>query len=174
VFDRDQTLVTSTNPNSKFCTGFEFELMPNRWGAIHELNKRHRLAIASNQGGVAAGHKTIKHLYLEAGFLNGLIGFPLLQLYCPCLESRAENELVIIDGCGHTQHIPSAFHRYRKPRPGMLLKAKELIAPEAQFALFVGDRDEDEDAAARAGWSFCWANDFPWGDLDTDNQGIPF
>jgi HAD superfamily hydrolase (TIGR01662 family) len=59
---------------------------------------------------------------------------------------------------------------WRKPRPGMLLKAMEEAGVTVGQTLFVGDRTEDRDAARAANCSFAWARDFfsrDWEDCES-------
>lgn len=114
----------------------------------------------SNQGGVGAGHKTLDNCIEEQQFTLGL--FPQLNriYFCPdykgdiCYSVSQESfsSLTIrYDGqyCG----------QYRKPEPGMIFVAlTEYLTESKDNALMVGDRPEDEAAAAAAGISFMWAN----------------
>lgn len=62
----------------------------------------------------------------------------------------------------------------RKPNAGMLIEAMQAYHVSASETLYVGDRDEDEQAAKNAGCSFVWAKDF----FECENLGeladIPF
>lgn len=49
---------------------------------------------------------------------------------------------------------------YRKPAPGMLLKAMQDCNISALETLMVGDSEEDEQAAKAAGCAFAWSSNF--------------
>lgn len=49
---------------------------------------------------------------------------------------------------------------FRKPAPGMLTFAIHLSGVTSADTLFVGDMDDDKQAAEAAGVAFAWANDF--------------
>jgi len=49
---------------------------------------------------------------------------------------------------------------WRKPEPGMLTFARNLVGTEATETLYVGDLPDDEQAAKNAGCDFMWADEF--------------
>jgi D-glycero-D-manno-heptose 1,7-bisphosphate phosphatase len=49
---------------------------------------------------------------------------------------------------------------WRKPLPGMLVEAMKDAGVAPEETLFVGDREEDRQAASAAGCAFRWAKDF--------------
>lgn len=78
---------------------------------------------------------------------------------------------MLIDGCytgicfssPNEKALPEYYNANdprRKPNPGMLLEGMKHVGVEASETLFVGDRDEDEQAAKNAGVDFVWAKDF--------------
>ena len=129
------------------------ELIP---GAAETL-QRYRddgwvMAIASNQGGVAAGFKTLECAIAETRYAMKLCKIKN-ALIAPSFESN---------GLGLAYHIlPKSLRRsvfeikdlrerFRKPAPGMLL----YLFPEISERLYVGDRPEDKEAAVNAGILF--------------------
>src|SRR5260221_8575720 len=105
-----------------------------------------KLAIATNQGGVAFG-------YLDP------------------LEIR--RELVAMANEGHIAYVEMCFSHpeatrpgyrdnspRRKPGPGMLNEIIEASSEAKQDTLMVGDRPEDEQAAQNAGVAFMWGDEF--------------
>ncbi len=56
-------------------------------------------------------------------------------------------------------HAPEAGCMCRKPAPQMLLSIMEHYGVEPTETLFVGNAEEDRQAAARAGVAFMWAAD---------------
>jgi D-glycero-D-manno-heptose 1,7-bisphosphate phosphatase len=123
----------------------DWEMLPGRramarWLWLHEVP----LALASNQGGVAFGHRTLE----QARYYVNRIGWRL-----------------------HAQHVQLCPHHpsgtmeryrrdcpYRKPHPGMLLSILHEADVAPEDALYVGDREEDELAAVNAGIPFAWAH----------------
>lgn len=150
------------------------------------MNDRHiadgwKACIISNQGGIAAGHKSLESTIAEMRFCLEL--FPQISeaYFCPDFEGmdcwrvwgdcseehriKYENEIVLIPQGGHDameiesyRDGPSPSKNFRKPGPGMLRLAIENHP--ASEVLYVGDRPEDEQAAAAAGIPFAWASDF--------------
>lgn len=119
--------------------------------------------IISNQGGVAAGHKSLESVIDEMRFCLEL--FPAIKeaYFCPDFEGsicwRVWREDAI-------EYKPESFDVYelgisgefRKPNAGMLKLAIHI--ENADQALMIGDRDEDEAAAITASVPFQWAADF--------------
>lgn len=126
----------------------------------------------SNQGGVAAGHKQLEDALAEQEYTLQL--FPeLLCIYiCPDFEGKHCWLVGRLHGDGkpiHQADWASEFAgTFRKPQPGMLRAAfknhsgdRTLLAfPLVGNYLYVGDRAEDETAAAAAGINFKWAEDW--------------
>lgn len=126
------------------------------------------LAIATNQGGVGLRH------WME----QGSFGDP----------GRYQSEADALATCGEiaarigarlyisfayqsqkglwaptpTQPLAPEFwaHEWRKPAPGMLLRAMADAGAEPGETLFIGDSPEDQQAAAAAGCYFQWAQKF--------------
>jgi D-glycero-D-manno-heptose 1,7-bisphosphate phosphatase len=127
------------------------------------------IAIATNQGGVAAGYKSLNEAIDELKFCLSLC-YPCvsLGLLCPdagniCWGVAAEG------GPRETWRSPNWQHwqipyklQYRKPGPGMLIAAKELLNPFSnegfEQVLFVGDQNTDQESAAAAGVNFMWSD----------------
>jgi D-glycero-D-manno-heptose 1,7-bisphosphate phosphatase len=143
---------------------FDQKLLPGVAERINEIKLTGAsLVIASNQGGVAAGHKTLTDVIAEMRHAMKLISdacrdFTIRTGYfCPDFDGRIcygigpvtafDSEDSDFDGIG-------IFYgsNYRKPDPGMLLLA---IEQESCFnALMIGDRPEDTQAANAAGIHF--------------------
>lgn len=124
-----------------------------------------KIAIISNQGGIAAGHKTLESAFLEFRFALELFPQVSEAYFCPDFEGRdcwrvwgdCKGEHRILYGNGWTS-IGYKLAPFRKPDPGMLQLASDVHAPEQ--TLYVGDRPEDEGAASAANIEFLWAHDF--------------
>ena len=175
IFDKDHTLVVPKS--GKTFVQSPTDQIPNiDPRRISELAKTHSLFIASNQGGVAAKHKTMASAIDEMQYCLSL--FPELKyaLFCPdydgkrCFKiTKNDCEAAIYwyiddDDCWQQNLIYGCLDpdlvvgKCRKPNGGML----EIIKHESQcdHALMVGDRQEDSDAAEAAGIAFTHIYDF--------------
>lgn len=107
----------------------------------------------SNQGGVAAGHKSLEDCVQEQFYTLEL--FPQLHkiYFCPDYEGKQL-------GCCYRNHynvlFPSGYPSFRKPGAGMLEYA--IQTHDSEECWYVGDRPEDEAAAVAASVNFVWAN----------------
>jgi len=112
----------------------------------------------TNQGGVAAGHKSMQECIKEQQYTLEL--FPeLKEIYlCPDFEGKKCFRVTQHNVHNHSQTKWSG--QYRKPQSGMLKLAMARHKQTPQNSLYVGDRPEDEQAAQRVGVSFQWAWDW--------------
>ncbi len=112
----------------------------------------------TNQGGVAAGHKSIQECIKQQQYTLELLP-QLKEIYfCPDFEGRKCFRVTPHNVHNHSKTKWSG--QYRKPRPGMLQLAMARYKHTQNNSLYVGDRPEDEEAAQRAGVSFQWAKDW--------------
>lgn len=110
---------------------------------------------ASNQGGVAFGHKTVDDVEAELyGTLDRLkMGNPFTAIFFAYNHESGSVE-------------PFNYRSLlRKPEIGMLVMAevearKVGIVIDWDNSLFVGDREEDRECAEKAGIEFQWAWEF--------------
>src|SRR5882672_7617668 len=115
-------------------------------------NKGFLIMAASNQGGVAFGHKTPEQEQQEIGYMEMLFEHNPFDIICSSYSQR-----------GGT--VPMFAHRslLRKPAYGMLVLAEYQafhamsIVIDWDHSIFVGDRDEDRWCADNAGVSFIYA-----------------
>ncbi len=152
IFDADGTL--------RYCT-VEKQPCPNKEGewalfpdVVRKLSSFNWVSpgedsgvgygIASNQGGVGSGYfsentamSLLKDTFTEA------FGFP-----------PAEGTIQMCP------HIPYSGCACRKPAPGMLNQLMNLYRVSPEEVLFVGDRDDDRNAASNAGCDFQWISEF--------------
>lgn len=105
------------------------------------------LVVVTNQSGIARG------LYTEADY------WEVTRYMLRCLEAQG----VKIDGVEYCPHLPDApILRYRldcdcrKPRPGMINRAKNSLAIDLSASILIGDRASDIEAGRRAGVSRCF------------------
>jgi len=112
----------------------------------------------TNQGGVAAGHKSLADCFDEQRYTLGL--FPQLKAiyFCPDYDGW---ECWVVDRYQlptESREFGYEGRNFRKPGAGMLKFAMwQYGIPERQ-AFYVGDRPEDEEAAMRAGVNFMSAD----------------
>ncbi|MCP2730489.1 HAD-IIIA family hydrolase [Limnofasciculus baicalensis] len=115
----------------------------------------------TNQGGVAAKHKTLESAIAEQRYTLNL--FPLLSeiYFCPdyegliCWRVTRDGEFNI------TNNEPvEEKYKFRKPGCGMILMASNLFSGNLEECWMVGDSPEDEGAAVNAGIRFMWAGDW--------------
>jgi D-glycero-D-manno-heptose 1,7-bisphosphate phosphatase len=136
--------------------------------------------IISNQGGVSQGYKSLEdaidemliamNLITQIDPLSGVPCSVFAEGYlCPCMLDIDDHCWVVSNepaikpialGQIHFPEIPIAG--FRKPNPGMIQAAIATWREQGneireQDCLFVGDRPEDEQAAAAANVPFMWA-----------------
>jgi D-glycero-D-manno-heptose 1,7-bisphosphate phosphatase len=146
IFDADGTLRWTTVEGQQFPTApHEWRLLPGVRERLRAIDwRRHKLGVASNQGGVALGHVTgpmaRRLLYDMVEEALGFVPPDARILMCTCPPDR---------DC-----------HCRKPRPGMLLRILRSFALPPAEALYVGDLELDREAARRAGVAFRWAREF--------------
>ena len=158
IFDKDGTLAKSV-VNSK--TGKShapnriedqeyFEDVRPRCEALRAQG--HKLAVASNQGGVAFGIFSAD----EAGLLvQAAAAYIGAESYEVCFCHPAGK---VAPWNTESDH--------RKPAPGMLLTLMERLQFAPENTVMIGDWDSDREAAQAAGCAFIWANDF----FDRDDE----
>lgn len=190
ILDKDGTLVKSKSGNKFVQHPQDQELLPN----VAETLQRSRddgwqIAIASNQGGVAAGHKTIDEAIAEMLYCLNLLDLPM-GLFCPDFEGQEcwlvnnRREVIIapdgtevsqIDENGEALMMkpiklaPSndwlvapyqVISNFRKPSWGMLHAAQIWTNKAVDECIFVGDRPEDQQATEETLIEFQFAKDF--------------
>ncbi|MEP0806553.1 MAG: HAD-IIIA family hydrolase [Chloroflexota bacterium] len=155
IFDKDGTLVGVPDPaaNRPANRPEEQVLLPGRLEKIKALRKQGmRIALASNQGGVAWGFITYDQAAALMADCARKIGGADIIRFCPH-DARAAGK-------------PNAREHYaiqcgcRKPAPGMLQDIMAFLRVTPEETVFVGDRDEDRTAAEAAGVRFMWADEF--------------
>src|SRR6266700_7812779 len=132
--DRDGVINENRSDYVKSCS--EFRFLPGSREAIAKLTRaRHRIVVCSNQAGVAKGciapeivediHRRMLAEIQDAG------GAIEKVYYCP--------------------HSRDANCPCRKPRPGLLLRARDELTLDMHHAVFVGDCATDVLAGLAAG-----------------------
>lgn len=142
VINRDCTYIGSVE---------RFEFMPGLFPFLRDMrNLGYRLAILTNQSGVARG------LYSERDYAR-VTEHMLAGLRC----EQIDIELVL--ACfEHPEGKVSARTResfWRKPNPGMILEAVRRLDIDPARSVFLGDAQRDMEAAQAAGIGHClWLN----------------
>jgi D-glycero-D-manno-heptose 1,7-bisphosphate phosphatase len=167
ICDKDGTLTTTKSGETFVQHPEDQELLPG----VAQTIARYRaegwaIAIASNQGGVADGHKTLGSAIDEMFFAMNLTGIDTAMA-----AHSYENEygeaifFDLSDGGMQWDIVTNKKTRFRKPAGGMIdylaaqLHGTRLWRDDVEV-LFVGDRTEDEQAAQAARVDFMWASDW--------------
>jgi D-glycero-D-manno-heptose 1,7-bisphosphate phosphatase len=130
-------------------------LIPGVAPAIAKFSNYEIIGI-TNQGGVAAGYKSLEDCISEQMRTMELL--PAIKEINFCIDFagktayRLTNQKSLI-------LLPEGPN-YRKPGPGLLLAYLELFPLFPDYAIMVGDREEDRQAAYAAGIDFMWAEIF--------------
>lgn len=183
ILDKDGTL-TDPASGEKFVQHPQDQvLLPGVKEAVEKLvADGYTLVIASNQGGVAAGHKSLDDAISEMYYCLSLLPEISHAFFCPDFEGKnlwscpKLSQIYVKDTSNGTTYfqvgadglpmMPEAtlvsenknftYHqlrgRFRKPGPGMLLSAQ--IWAGATDCRMIGDRPEDSQAAEAAGIPF--------------------
>lgn len=165
IFDKDSTLACSKS-GAKFINRPDDQiLIPGTAEMLDRLKADgSTIVVASNQGGVAMGHKTMSNAIDEAIYLQSLIPVFDYVLLAHSYETEGFGECIKInftDGGLQWKVVTNSQQRFRKPNPGMIRFAKLLVAGAGNEieTVMIGDRPEDEQAAAAAGIPFRWVWD---------------
>lgn len=178
ILDKDGTLVKPRSGNEFVQNPEDQELLPGVPKAIAALVSNNcEVVVASNQGGVIAGYKTLENTILEMQYLMKLIPEIAYCMFCPDNGDtlykiqanppgwfEAKDWKPLSKGWGNNRS-------FRKPEPGMLFHAIFSMGGRVDLSdpiavghfLMVGDRPEDQGAAYAAGISFQWADDWRLG-----------
>jgi D-glycero-D-manno-heptose 1,7-bisphosphate phosphatase len=118
----------------------------------------------TNQAGVEAGYKSLDDCFDEQLYTLRLVKELDHILFCPDYEGRKLGEVNRDESrkLNALYYRPYGFRCFRKPDPGMIDWTIANHKPDDPITemLFVGDRPEDEQAAAAADVRFVWAADW--------------
>jgi D-glycero-D-manno-heptose 1,7-bisphosphate phosphatase len=114
----------------------EFRFLPGSREAIAKLTQAgHRIIVCTNQAGIARGHipvETVEEIHRRMMAEIALTGGRIEKVYyCP--------------------HSKDEHCACRKPRPGLLLRARDELCLDLANAVFVGDSMTDIRAGLAAG-----------------------
>src|SRR5260221_11892360 len=148
IVDVDSTLTTTKSGATFRKSAQDWQWMPGRLEKLHALKAQGiRMAIATNQGGVAFGYFEVTDILRELQAMARIAGIPKGGLYICYTHPKASRE-----------HFRAVDNR-RKPGPGMLLEAMRDFEASPEETLMVGDLSDDEAAANPAGCHFAWAGE---------------
>ncbi|NEZ68303.1 HAD-IIIA family hydrolase [Leptolyngbyaceae cyanobacterium CCMR0082] len=156
ILDKDGTLVKPKSGQKFVQHPEDQEVLPGVYEAIQRyMLQGYKIGIATNQGGVQAGYKTLESAQEELAYCIKLLG-PVVSCAALCPDDGSTC-LAWFDGTWDTYDRVSAFpyDSFRKPGKGML----QLLYQQDDL-LYVGDRPEDEEAAFDMGCEFIWAHEF--------------
>jgi D-glycero-D-manno-heptose 1,7-bisphosphate phosphatase len=173
ILDKDGTL-TQPKSGSKFVQSpDDQELMPGVKKAIAALvADGYRLVIASNQGGIEAGHKSLDDAIAEMRYCMELLPEIDSACFCPdfagkeCWLVNEVRAFSVLETWKKYQKFDELKNSFRKPNPGMLYLAQfhyfwhpvDGCKLDPASCLMIGDRPEDEQAAEGAGIPFIHAD----------------
>lgn len=127
-----------------------------------------RIIGITNQGGVAAGHKSLENAAKEQKITLELVPEMECIYFCPDYEGEfcyrvSEEEIIKYERDKFPNpHSPNPecrlYQSFRKPGSGMLMLALDSIEFYPDEFWFIGDREEDYEAAKEANIDFMWAD----------------
>ena len=151
AFDVDGTLVRTKSRSPVRKNARDWQWLPGRLKKLRELEQQGvKVAIATNQAGVAFGYLPQNDLHEELVRMMQEANLPLSALYVCYTHPRAT--------VSKFMEIESDI--CRKPNPAMLIEAMRDFGVPANETLYVGDRPIDGATAKNAGVDFSWANAF--------------
>jgi HAD superfamily hydrolase (TIGR01662 family) len=152
ILDKDGTLVQSIS-GAKYPSFHDQLLIPGVKERISShVEAADILAIASNQGGISTGYKSLNKA--KAEFMEVFELLPEIKVACFCPDYKGQIlHRIWTDGRFDTLKLEnfSNLRPFRKPDPGMLQYLMNMFQGTYTDVLYVGDMDSDEQAAAAAG-----------------------
>jgi len=165
ILDKDGTLAQPKSGSKFVQSPDDQELMPGVKEAIAALvADGYMLVIASNQGGVEAGHKSLDDAIAEMRYCMKLLPEIERSYFCP--DFAGQTCYMVLDQVIRTKTLSATdwgFKSFRKPDPGMLLHALWVFKIAYNVVgsvdvVYIGDRPEDEQASEAAGIPFIHAD----------------
>ena len=155
IIDKDGTLTETVSGATFVQSPTDQKLIDGVQQAIAKLvSEGYTLAIASNQGGVAAGHKSLEDAIAEMRYAMELTG---ITKACFCPNFNGDHMIYLHDEEEWGIDIEAvSAPSFRKPDAGMLL----WLADGYSEAIMIGDRPEDEQSANNANIPFIHAKDW--------------
>lgn len=152
LFDMDGTLISGymDNPGKEYDV---WEVLPGRSEKLAQLiNRGNKVAIVTNQGGVAFGFVDEQQAWMK---------IYEAARRCGLRPDETRTYACFYDVRGITPYDDPKQAERRKPSGKMILEAMyDAAIFDPGQVLMVGDREEDRKAAQAAGVSFQWAHVF--------------
>ncbi len=166
LIDLDGTVRKSKSGATFIAHPQDQELIQGVEEAIARYSEEWVLVGVTNQGGVAAGHKSLVEAIAEQQYTLDLTERLACILFCPDFEGK-DCWVVRRDG-REVYKIGNPDNNFRKPGHGMLRYAARwawnyrggYATDSIDEQLMIGDRLEDELAAQAANVPFMWASDW--------------
>lgn len=163
LFDLDGTLISGymDNPDRAYHV---WDVLPGRGVRFDVLAVHgHRVAVVTNQAGVAFGHVAPEDFERKAAAVADALDFAG-AIICDSDQfvDPYQGGLVFYVCYGDKRSKDPRYQddRRRKPSGEMIRQAAAAFGFSLDRVAYVGDRPEDEAAAKDAGVSFQWATDF--------------
>lgn len=164
ILDKDGTLVEPASGGQWVESYDDQKLLPGVATRIAELKALGAtLVVASNQGGVGAGHKSLESAISEMQFCLKLLPSVEYAFFCPdyegsqCFYVNQSNVDASPEMAGWEAHKSivgmDLIGSFRKPQAGMLQAAQRLY-PMLEAEAMIGDSADDRNAAAAANIAF--------------------
>lgn len=167
LVDLDNTIRQPLSDNKFISHPQDQQIIPDAAKAIAHYHEQGWAIVGiTNQGGVAAGHKSLEDCLKEQAYTLELC--PHLGAIIFCVDFAGETRIDVVRPMALAVNLEFDYHltheklkgTYRKPNPGMLLWAMEWLGVDKADCLYVGDHLEDEQAAQNAEIKFMWASDW--------------
>ena len=160
IFDKDQTLVHTLSGEQFIQHPKDQRILAGAAEAVANFHERgFKVAIASNQGGVEAGKKSLESAIEEMRFCLNLFPEIKIGLIAPNYSGKTAIKIPKkLPGLEYSEEISGDYGSFRKPGPGMLNWIMEFYGATPSKTWFVGDREEDTAAAEAAGVEFMAAD----------------
>jgi D-glycero-D-manno-heptose 1,7-bisphosphate phosphatase len=168
IFDLDGTLISAymENDDRNYHNWHVLQGRATKLQALYRAGVR--IAIVTNQAGVAFGHISEYDVFSKIAKVIIGLGFSGQSWraydHASRVGTRCNSNIIPIHVCySHPNASERGYvagHERRKPAPAMLLEALSLHDTMPEHAVFVGDRPEDSEAARAAGISYVWAPDY--------------
>ena len=119
----------------------------------------------TNQGGVAAGYKTLANCKVEQ-LITLLAFFPLIDCILFCPDDGKTMFLIDMDLEDNSEELAklvrlkSPVPIYRKPGIGMLEYVRSSVGIDKDNVIYVGDMESDKEMAGYAEVDFVWNDNF--------------
>lgn len=162
LVDKDGTLIKTKSGETFVNKPWDQEALPGVKEALKYYKQRDwKIIVISNQGGVAAGHKSLETAIAEMRFCMELLPEIEECYFCPDFEGENcyrvwNDDFILYNSNSYIVGELEILLQFRKPSPGMLRLAAHIECADKVW--YVGDRDEDEKAAAAANINFMWVD----------------